>query len=123
MPDWLKEELATQHLIDRGLPVTKRYLRDQRRRNRGPPYRYFGLHVMYAVAALDRWVDEVALVERTWSRRRKVKPAEANASGGPLIGHDAGPPLDEGERKRSVKRKPRAKDKRRAKEKPEARAD
>jgi hypothetical protein len=123
MPDWLTEEAATQYLKDKGLPVTKRYLRDQRRRGRGPPCKYFGVHILYSPRVLDAWVTDEALVDETWSRRRKVKPAEADASISPLIDHNAGPPLDGGECKRSVKRKPRAKDKRPAKEKPEERAD
>jgi hypothetical protein len=40
------------------------------------------------------------LVDETWSRRRKVKPSIS-----PLIGHNAGPPLDEREHKPPGKRK------------------
>jgi hypothetical protein len=74
MPDWLTERQATQYLIDKGLPIKKRYLKDQRARGKGPPCKYFGVHALFAPPELDRWIIEVALTDTTWSRRPSGKP-------------------------------------------------
>jgi hypothetical protein len=65
------EREATKYMRDRGLPVTDRYLRDQRRQGKGPPFRYFHHHVVIEQGALDTWIEQV--LGETWTRPRKRK--------------------------------------------------